>query len=218
MTSQQRDGRSVRWDAHREHRRQAIIEAAIAVIESDGPDAATGRITEQAGVPRTHLYRHFPDKQALDRAVARHALEELATEIRVGLATQGSILDVVRSAINHHVRWLEAHPNLHRFLEQHSLGAEVSTDAKAAFSRELTALLEGYLTRWGVSTRPAAPLIAGLVGMVDFTVTWWLDQDDLSRDELTELLVQQTWVILAQAAAELGLTLAPEDSLPELEG
>ena len=63
-----RDGRSTRWDPHREQRRLAIITAAIAAIGQDGPDVSTAQIAEAAGVPRTHVYRHFDGKQALDLA------------------------------------------------------------------------------------------------------------------------------------------------------
>ena len=72
-----RDGRSTRWDPHRRERRAAITAAAIAAIEQYGPDALTGQIAELAGVPRTHVYRHFEGKQALDRAVVRRAGREI---------------------------------------------------------------------------------------------------------------------------------------------
>ena len=62
-----RDGRSTRWDPHRRRRRAAIIDAAVTAIEEYGPDALTAQIAEKAGVPRTHVYRHFEGKHALGR-------------------------------------------------------------------------------------------------------------------------------------------------------
>jgi AcrR family transcriptional regulator len=89
MTEQARDGRSTRWDPHRRERRLTIINAAIAAIERYGPDALTGQIAELAGVPRTHVYRHFEGKQALDLAVSRHVANQIGQQIRAGLAGGG---------------------------------------------------------------------------------------------------------------------------------
>ena len=124
----------------------AIINAAIGAIEAHGPHALTGQIAEMAGVPRTHVYRHFEGKQALDFAVARHAALQIGQQIRTGLATQGSALDVISASINEHLGWIEAHPNLYRFLAQHAYavnatGSPTVDDAKAAFATELTAPL-----------------------------------------------------------------------------
>ena len=85
MTAEVRDGRSTRWDPHRRERRIAIITAAISAIEEFGPDALTAQIAQVAGVPRTHVYRHFDGKQALDLAVSRHVAGELGDRIRAGL-------------------------------------------------------------------------------------------------------------------------------------
>src|ERR1700712_5149377 len=85
-----RDGRSTRWDPHRRERRAAIIEAAIVAIEEYGPDALTAQVAEKAGVPRTQVYRPFEGKQALARAVSRHAARRIGESIRAGLTQAGS--------------------------------------------------------------------------------------------------------------------------------
>src|SRR3954454_19674994 len=140
MADDARDGRSTRWDPHRQERRAAIIQAAITAIEAHGPDALTGQIADVAGVPRTHVYRHFDGKQALDLAVSRHAARQIGEEIRAGLATRGSAHDVIRASINSHLSWIEAHPNLYRFLAQHAYAVAATgaptDDAKAAFAAE----------------------------------------------------------------------------------
>src|SRR5882757_11209498 len=110
-----RDGRATRWDAHRQDRRRAIIRAAVDLIEADGPDALTGQIAERAGVPRTHVYRHFADKDALDRAVVEYAIDQVTELVSFGLSGEGSVLDIARAAIGGHVQWMVDHPNLNRF-------------------------------------------------------------------------------------------------------
>jgi AcrR family transcriptional regulator len=214
-----RDGRSTRWDPHRRERRAAIISAAIAAIEEHGPDALTGQIAEMAGVPRTHVYRHFDGKQSLDLAVSRAVANQIGMSIRAGLATQGSARDIIRGAISQHLAWIEAHPNLYRFLAQHSYavattGTPAADDAKAAFAAELTALLAGYLRAFDLETAPAERVIVGVVGMVDATATWWLEHHDVPRDELTAELTDAVWLIIDRTARSLGLVLDPDAPLP----
>src|SRR5947209_14864488 len=111
-----RDGRSTRWDPHRRERRLTIINAAIAAIEEFGPEALTAQIAEKAGVPRTHVYRHFDGKPALDLAVSTYVSNQIGEQIRAGLATRGSARAVIHASIDKHLGWIEAHPNLYRFL------------------------------------------------------------------------------------------------------
>jgi AcrR family transcriptional regulator len=221
MTEQLRDGRSTRWDPHRRERRLAIINAAIAAIEEYGPDALTGQVADKAGVPRTHVYRHFEGKQALDFAVARHVAQQIGQQIRAGLATQGSPREIINASISEHLGWIEAHPNLYRFLAQHSYavnatGSPAVDDAKAAFAGELTALLAGYMRLFDLDTAPAERVIIGVVGMVDSTAAWWLEHHDVPRAELTATLTEQVWLVIENTAQTLGAAIDPDVSLPAL--
>jgi AcrR family transcriptional regulator len=214
-----RDGRSTRWDPHRRERRTAIIRAAIAAIEEYGPEALTAQIAEKAGVPRTHVYRHFDGKQTLDIAVSRYVAREIGESIRSGLGATGSARSIIGGAIDQHLRWVESHPNLYRFLAQHSYavattGSPAADDAKAAFAVELTALLQRYMSMFDLDTGPAERVIIGVVGMVDATAAWWLEHPGVPRAELTAQLTAQVWLVIDHMTRELGLTLDPDSPLP----
>jgi AcrR family transcriptional regulator len=219
MTEQARDGRSTRWDPHRRERRLTIINAAIAAIERYGPEALTGQIAELAGVPRTHVYRHFEGKQALDLAVSRHVANQIGQQIRAGLAGGGSAREIISGAIDQHLGWVEAHPNLYRFLAQHAYavnatGSPAVDDAKAAFANELTGLLARYMRLFDIDTWPAERLIIGVVGMVDATAAWWLEHPEVPRTDLTGALTDQVWLILDHTVRGLGRELDPDEPLP----
>jgi AcrR family transcriptional regulator len=216
-----RDGRSTRWDPHRRERRQAIIQAAVTAIEQHGPDALTAQIAELAGVPRTHVYRHFDGKQALDLAVSSAIAKQIGQRVRQALAGRGSVREIIAASIEEHLRWIETHPNLYRFLAQHAYavrqsGAHVTEDAKAAFAAELTVLIRRYLTLFGVDTAPAERIIVGLVGLVDATAAWWVDARHPERHDLAAELTDRVWLIIDRSARELGLTLDPDVALPPL--
>lgn len=62
---------------------RALIDAALLVIERDGPDAISLRqIARDVGVNHTAVYRHFEDKRALLAAVAEQGFSALALAMR----------------------------------------------------------------------------------------------------------------------------------------
>jgi AcrR family transcriptional regulator len=216
-----RDGRSTRWDPHRRARRTAILDAAVAAIERYGPDVLTAQIAEQAKVPRTHVYRHFDGKPALDLAVSTHVANEIGQRIRAGLAEGGSALAIIAGAIDQHLGWVEEHPNLYRFLAQHAYAVRAdrgggARDAKAVFAEELTALLARYMAAFGVDTAPAERVIVGVVGLVDATAAWWLEHRELRRDAIAAELTDQVWVLIDRTGRQLGLVLDPNAPLPAI--
>ncbi len=222
LHAEPRDGRSTRWDPHRRERRQLIIDAAIAAIEQHGPDVLTAQIAEQAGVPRTHVYRHFDGKRALDLAVSAHIGNEIGVRIRAGLAVGGSARVIIGAAIDQHLGWVEEHPNLYRFVAQHayavrSRDSDGAVDAKATFAAEITALVQKYARALGVDTTRTERVIVGVVGLVDATAAWWLEQQlPLPRAELTAELTEHVWLLIGSSMRDLGLDLDPDVALPDL--
>jgi len=216
-----RDGRSTRWDPHRRERRLSIINAAIAAIEDHGPDVLTAQIADRAGVPRTHVYRHFDGKPALDLAVSTHVANQLGQSIRSGLTGGGTAMAIIGGAIDQHLAWVEAHPNLYRFLAQHSYRVSTDSlgsagDAKSVFAAELTALISAYMVALGLDTEPAERVMVGVVGLVDATAAWWLDRSDLSRAAVTAELTEAVWLLLDRTTRQLGLELDPNQPLPTI--
>lgn len=71
----------MRADARRNQRR--LLEAAVALILESGREPTRDAVAQRAGVGIGTLYRHFPDQQALLRAVV---LDVLDRTIRLGEA------------------------------------------------------------------------------------------------------------------------------------
>ena len=59
---------------------RAILDAAIVTLSQE-PGASLGRVAAAAGVGRTTLHRHFPDRATLMRALARDADAQTASAI-----------------------------------------------------------------------------------------------------------------------------------------
>ena len=65
--------------------KRALLEAARAIIEAEGPDALTfRRLAEAAEVSHAAPLAHFPDRASLDAAVAARCFRELKTALEGG--------------------------------------------------------------------------------------------------------------------------------------
>ena len=85
-TSAAADARPLRADARRN--RAQILTAARDVFVEHGPGAPLEDISRRAGTGIATLYRRFPDRRSLMRAVVIDALERTAEEARAALAEE----------------------------------------------------------------------------------------------------------------------------------
>jgi AcrR family transcriptional regulator len=85
----------------------AIIEAAIQILQSDGEERlTTNRIAERAGVSIGSLYQYFADKEAIVEAVADRERDKVVDTILKSLSDvdaadfEGVTREVVRTMVN----------------------------------------------------------------------------------------------------------------------
>jgi AcrR family transcriptional regulator len=84
----------------------AIVEAAIQILQSDGEERlTTNRIAERAGVSIGSLYQYFADKEAIVEAVAERERDKVVTTILKSLSAvraddfEGVTREVVRTMV-----------------------------------------------------------------------------------------------------------------------
>jgi AcrR family transcriptional regulator len=75
---------SMRADARRNRRR--LLDAATALILEIGGDPSRDAVAQRAGIGIATLYRHFPDQQALLRALVLDAIDRTIDEGNSALA------------------------------------------------------------------------------------------------------------------------------------
>ena len=71
------DARRDRWSDHRARRRREFVDAALRVLEVQGPDLPMEAVAAEAGVTKPVLYRYFQDKSALVDALGERGSEIL---------------------------------------------------------------------------------------------------------------------------------------------
>ncbi len=83
---------------HHGNLRQALVEAALGLIEAKGPTGFTlAEAAKQAGVTPAAVYRHFDGREDLIAEAARQGYEIFAD--RMEEAAEGASSDVVRGAL-----------------------------------------------------------------------------------------------------------------------
>lgn len=82
--------------ADAERNRRLIIEAARDIFTESGADAPLDEIAKRAGVGIATLYRRFPEREDLIRAVVLHTFGTMAEAARTALAESDDPYDALR--------------------------------------------------------------------------------------------------------------------------
>lgn len=217
MNAANRDGATdeEQDDAHaraEDSRRARIVLAAVEAIEETGPQVGMGQITERAAMLRPNIYRHFASKDQLDAEVVRFAATELLRRVRPHLARTGTPYEVIWGVIAACVAWACEHPNLYRFLaaQQQTKALHSARMGRTRFLGELVEAMRAYLRSTELVEDPPDGVLAGMMGMVDASIIWWLDHEDETEDQVVERLSRQVAVVLKEMLAQLDFDV-PDD-------
>jgi AcrR family transcriptional regulator len=97
--------------------RLALVEAGMALLATRQVDDISLReVARMAGVSATAVYRHFPDKQALLKALCGRGLEQLAVAQQQALDAAGGGVAGFDAMGQAYVRFALTHPALFRLI------------------------------------------------------------------------------------------------------
>jgi AcrR family transcriptional regulator len=131
-------------------RARAIVSAARQILEREGPDGLTmRRLGDAVGIRAPSLYKHFPDKAAVEIALINDGFEEIAARFEAALASGEDTLVEIAIAYR---RFAQSHPHLYRLMTAGPLPRE--------------------RLRPGVEARAAAPIVQA-VGDPDLARAVW---------------------------------------------
>jgi AcrR family transcriptional regulator len=177
-------------------RRGELLDAATTAIRRDGAGASMDDIAAEAGITKPILYSHFGDKAGLADALADRFATELAELFRVVWARHDDPHVRLERSIDAWVGFIEADPEIYRFLSQGSFGAGHRLEERrlvAALGAELSRALGAWMRSRGADSGAAEPWAYGLLGMVHVATEWWLERRTMSRSELVGYLTALVW-------------------------
>ena len=112
-------GRMAKDGYHHGDLANALIDAAMRVVETEGPEALSIRdIAARIGVSRAAPYRHFADREALLAAVALKGFEALAAIYQDAADGPGDRRARLRESMRRYLAFAADHPGLHRLMFQ----------------------------------------------------------------------------------------------------
>ncbi|HET8930348.1 MAG TPA: TetR/AcrR family transcriptional regulator [Acidimicrobiales bacterium] len=185
-------------------RREAFLDAAIAVISDEGPGASMESIAQAAGVSKPILYRHFTDREGLIEALAERFVGELADRLAEILSADIDPVEMLRLSIDAYVATIEDDPSLYRFLTSRipPRGAALSTLVDRLAAVIARTLAEAFRAA-GLDTAPARPWSYGIVGMVHLAGDDWVARPAIPRAELVDDLIRLLWDGIAGVAVQV---------------
>jgi AcrR family transcriptional regulator len=216
-----RDRRDSRWDEHRRARREQLVDATLAAVARHGAAVGMDEIAAAAGTSKTVVYRHFADRGELYVAVCTRVAEQLTGRLREAMASSTDPRTRVSAAIETYLAFLEADPELYRFVVRHPLlDRPVDADPISSLSdlvgEQAAGLVAAALAGAGRDPAPAGPWGHGLVGLVRSAADWWLRAErPMIRSDLAAHLTELAWAglagVLPGAAPDDSPVMTPEE-------
>jgi AcrR family transcriptional regulator len=213
------DARRDRWGAHRAQRRREFVDAALRVLESQGPDLVMDAVAAEAGVTKPVLYRYFSDKAELVEALAERGSEILRDRLVPAINAGTPILARVRNAVDAYFSVIDEHPNLYWLiarraqLDTPAAGDQIRRD-KEFLSATLAAVISDHLWVFGMDAGAAEPWAYGITGLMQSIGEWWLQRRSMSRDHVVAYVTQLIWAALAGTLRDAGIPVDPDKPLP----
>jgi AcrR family transcriptional regulator len=205
--AEKRDRRDSRWDEHRRERRRQLVDATLAAVARHGAGVGMEEIAAEAGTSKTVVYRHFADRADLYVAVCDRVAAQLLPKLRGAIESTAHPRQMVAAAIETYLAFLEADPELYRFVvHQHTLARPAAGDPISSLSDlvgdQAAAAVAVALRQAGRDPAAAAPWGHGVVGLVRSAADWWLRAErPMPRSELAAHLTDLAWAGLSGVVA-----------------
>jgi AcrR family transcriptional regulator len=187
------DGRSARWEPHRQSRREELLACVIEAVRAHGAAVGMDQIAETARTSKAVFYRYFADKQDLYRSVGRKLAADVVEDISRAVDAASDDATMLHAGIAAYLRLIEDEPELYRFAVHNP---SVDDATLANYTSLVSDLLAGIFARRlrarHYAVDGALPWGVAVVGGVRATADWWLAQPAEtrpSREQLARYLV-----------------------------
>ena len=213
------DARRDRWSAHRAGRRREFVDAALRVLEAQGPELQMGAVAAEAGVTKPVVYRYFSDKAALIEALGERGSDIMLERLLPAIGSDGPVLARIRDGVAAYFAVIDEHPNLYWLLARRANaewaeGADPVERDKQLIATALTRIIGDYLRVYGLDSGGAEPWAYGITGLVQSTGEWWLQRRPMSRAHVVEYVTQLLWAAFSGLLRAAGIEADPDRPLP----
>ena len=176
--------------------RETLLEAAERRIREQGPVVSLEAIAAEAGVTKPILYRSVGDKDALVLALAQRLAARMADDVARLVATASTPLDGLRSLVGGYLR--HAARDRHLYLYVTAGGASDDRVRQSLLladgaASQFAASIEAYRSARGADPTVATVWAYGMVGALHFVTLWWLRDQALDVELVTDQITALLW-------------------------
>jgi AcrR family transcriptional regulator len=161
------DGRSSRWQSHREERRRELIKSARRAVHALGSDASMEDIAAAAGTSKSVFYRYFGDKAGLQQAVGEVVLSQMQRRIQEAAQSAVTPREGLLAMVTAYLQMASTSPNVYTFVTRHAAAEPDTTQDPAAGSAALGHFFEA------VADMIATPMRSHLGDGKEAVIGYW---------------------------------------------
>ena len=173
--------------------RQALLDAAGALLDSGGPNAVTLRqVGARAGVTRSAPYRHFADKESLLTALATQAWSDIGDTVEaLAFSADPPPKESLRIALGSLVTLGRSRPHLYRLMFTTPVSDPTAAVRAAERAQNLYLEIVGRCIGPEQVNQYGGLLMTSVHGIVDFELSGHLTQAKWhsTAEDLVELLI-----------------------------
>lgn len=193
-----KDGRSARWESHRQSRRDQLITESRRIIHRLGPDTSMDDIAQAAGTSKPVFYRYFGDKAGLRTAVSGLVVADIQATLSDVLARAHGTREALTAMVGAYLSMAESSPNVYAFVTRS--GRDGGIDEFSGFFSAVAGMLIGTLpTRFTTAGEGSALTDAwafSAIGMVRFSGEWWMSASRTTapgREDMARRIATWLW-------------------------
>ena len=192
------DGRSARWDLHREERRRTLIKSARRAIHRLGPDASMEDIAATADTSKSVFYRYSGDKSGLRQAVGSGVIRQMQETIAAARQAAREPREGVTAMVAAYLHMAQTSPHVYSFVTSPGDGETRQSGELSSFFDSVTAMITEPLR--DLLGDPGSPLLGywptAAIGLVRSAGELWLHTpDDASKPNSNAMAEQiSTWL------------------------
>ena len=174
---------------------RGILNAACALFARQGyMRASIADLADACHISRGALYHYFDSKEAILFAIVDAHVRRMIADVEAAMASQSAMLDRFRAAIRAIVELNARSTNEQRvILNELSFLSEAEQAAIKALERQIVDTISGLLIRLDtegkIVKRSKRVYTMMLLGMLNFSHTWYDPRGDIAPQEFADMVV-----------------------------